>query len=82
MAPALRYSSRVGKRQGAKNRSPRSRDIKRVSPFWPEYPRNARVNAFDYHDDLDATRSYYRLRENGRFGSHPLHDAFDDEAAA
>lgn len=30
---------------------------------------------------LDATRDYYSAyRENGRFGSHPSHDAFDDES--
>jgi hypothetical protein len=28
---------------------------------------------------MDATRDYYRFRENGRFGSHPAHDDFNDE---
>jgi hypothetical protein len=30
---------------------------------------------------LDRTRGYGHLsRENGRFGSHPSHDGFDDES--
>ena len=30
---------------------------------------------------LDATRDYYEAyRENGRFGSHPSHDGYDDES--
>jgi hypothetical protein len=30
---------------------------------------------------LDATKLYaYSYRENGRFGSHPSHDGFDDES--
>lgn len=33
------------------------------------------------YDERDASRSYaHRFRENGRFGSHPIHDDFDDES--
>lgn len=32
-------------------------------------------------DRRDRTRGYgYPARENGRYGSHPMHDGFDDEA--
>jgi hypothetical protein len=31
---------------------------------------------------LDASRDYYRFRENGRFGSHSVHDDFGDESGA
>lgn len=34
-----------------------------------------------FYDERDASRSYaHRFRENGRFGSHPLHDDYDDES--
>lgn len=34
-----------------------------------------------YYDSMDATRDYYKsFRENGRYGSHPVHDSFDDES--
>ena len=33
------------------------------------------------YDERDASRSYaHRFRENGKFGSHPLHDDYDDES--
>lgn len=31
------------------------------------------------HTQLDATKDYWSIREQGRFGSHPSHDSFDDE---
>jgi hypothetical protein len=31
-------------------------------------------------DPLDATKNYYRFRDAGRFGSHPLHDGYGDES--
>jgi hypothetical protein len=32
-------------------------------------------------DRMDATRGMgFFARENGRFGSHPIHDGFDDES--
>jgi len=31
---------------------------------------------------LDASRDYYRYRENGRFGSHSVHDDFGDESSS
>lgn len=31
-------------------------------------------------DRFDETREFFVLRENGRFGSHPVHDAFGDES--
>jgi hypothetical protein len=38
----------------------------------------AQANAFDR---VDATRLYaYSFRENGKYGSHPLHDGMDDES--
>ena len=34
-----------------------------------------------YRDPYDATREYAHLyRENGRFGSHPEHDNYDEES--
>ena len=33
-----------------------------------------------FYDPYDATRDYAdRFREDGRFGSHPLHDDYDDK---
>lgn len=26
---------------------------------------------------LDATKDYYKIRDNGHFGSYPSHDVFD-----
>jgi hypothetical protein len=40
----------------------------------------AEVNSIDLRD---KTRGYeYRCRENGRYGSHPIHDGFDDDSGA
>jgi len=36
--------------------------------------------ALERRDRLDASKDYYICHENGRLGSHPLHDAFDDES--
>ena len=55
-----------------------------MSPLWQSYRpvRNVIDEALGHRDPLDATRDYYQFRENGRFGSHPLHDAFNDESEA
>lgn len=36
----------------------------------------------DTRDWMDATRGMHAAREHGRFGSHPIHDRFDDESMA
>lgn len=33
-------------------------------------------------DQLDASKDFYRFRDNGQFGSHPVMDGFDDESEA
>ena len=38
------------------------------------------ADIIDHRDGLDATAETHRRRENGRFGSHPIHDRFDDES--
>lgn len=40
------------------------------------------ADIFRSSDPLDATKGTHVFREGGRFGSHPIHDRFDDDSEA
>lgn len=42
---------------------------------------DAEIEAPEWWNNIDATKDIgYPVREQGRYGSHPAHDAFDDES--
>jgi len=49
---------------------------------WPEsVPHEDKVEVERWWDNLDATKNRgYPAREEGRYGSYPSHDGFDDES--
>jgi hypothetical protein len=50
----------------------------RESMRWKE---EDEIEAPAWRNNLDATKGIgYPVRETGRYGSHPSHDGFDDEA--
>ena len=45
------------------------------------YKGSAEIEPPPWSNNLDATKNIgYPVRESGRYGSHPSHDAFDDES--
>jgi hypothetical protein len=74
---------------------PRSRPFKtanptRITATFQEGSQSRATNdylvtraSFESHDRMDATRGQHEYyRENGRYGSHPIHDNYDDESNA
>jgi hypothetical protein len=74
---------------------PRSRPFKtanptRITATFQEGSQSRAINdylvtraSFESHDRMDATRGQHEYyRENGRYGSHPIHDNYDDESDA
>jgi len=50
-----------------------------VSARWKD--QSAEVEAPSWRSNLDVTKGIgYPCREQGRYGSHPSHDGFDDES--
>jgi hypothetical protein len=46
-----------------------------------EYESEVEVEQHSWSDNLDATKNRgYPAREEGRYGSYPSHDGFDDES--
>ncbi len=52
-----------------------------ASPGSLRYKDKAEIEPPPWSNNLDATKNIgYPVREAGRYGSHPSHDAFDDES--
>ena len=65
------------------NRVPRSLpSTRRRSDAFSKCKSSAERNERTIERRLDASRDYYRFRENGRFGSHSVHDDFGDESSS
>lgn len=81
-----RHATRCPGRTTRVSRPQRRRSQQRRSPkrsaFWVTKRRIVQTldDALGRRDRRDATRDYYWFRENGRWGSHPAHDGFDDES--
>jgi len=55
---------------------PKEQDIRPAVKFVSDLP------SWQRHDEMDANRGMgHFARDNGKFGSHALHDRFDDESA-
>lgn len=64
-----------------KTHSERAADKSGFAPSAKDALRNSTTLVAPRDKNLDATKLYaHSYRENGRFGSHPSHDGFDDES--
>lgn len=68
--------TRITKGKNSKPFNP-AQDASNVANFSDTGTIDENSGALNPEQGLDTTKDYSRFRENGRFGSHPLHDNYD-----